>query len=581
MVFLALYLAYSLLTLTVLGLLTGKLISKIFSVPFSFEDIGFVYTLLLGIVSLTTILSYISLIAPVNLTVHLLILLGLAGWVVANRVYVAAVGQKAYRQLGQHKLLLTAGAFCLFVGVVFASGPVKAYDTGLYHAQAVKWINEYGVVPGLGNLHFRLAFNSAWLVFGSYFDMLAFDGKSYHLVNLIMFAVGVLICLKGLANIIKGEMKISSLVSGLLMLYLIARYREVASLSTDFPATSLLFFILILVVEVVERQDEMQNGRIQSRDTSIQMFFLVVLLAAFAFTVKLSVAPAVLFPLLLFVILKRKSARVLAIGALLGLAVLLPFLLRNLILSGYLVFPFTGIDWFGFDWKVPSENASSILTQTKYLFNTAEFNNELALNVEFTTWLRSWFEVHIRNNLELTLYLLISPLLIGPFLFVCLGGGRFRRYAPVLLIQALLGSGVVFWLALGPEPRLGAGWILSFAIFPIAVVLDYFLRRQGQNGRALQRYLAYGLLLIFCLWLAQASGLRARLIGEDAYLIWTIEPLPEPELKVVETDTGIELYVPVEGNQAWDGALPGTPYVNNNLELRGSTMVDGFRVRRP
>jgi hypothetical protein len=25
----------------------------------------------------------------------------------------------------------------------------------LYHVQAVKWINEYGSVPGLGNLHHR------------------------------------------------------------------------------------------------------------------------------------------------------------------------------------------------------------------------------------------------------------------------------------------------------------------------------------------------------------------------------------------------------------------------------------------
>ena len=30
-------------------------------------------------------------------------------------------------------------------------------DTALYHAQAIRWIEEYGVVPGLGNLHCRFA----------------------------------------------------------------------------------------------------------------------------------------------------------------------------------------------------------------------------------------------------------------------------------------------------------------------------------------------------------------------------------------------------------------------------------------
>src|SRR5262249_52771350 len=33
------------------------------------------------------------------------------------------------------------------------------FDTGLYHAQAVRWSEEAPAVPGLGNLHGRLAFN--------------------------------------------------------------------------------------------------------------------------------------------------------------------------------------------------------------------------------------------------------------------------------------------------------------------------------------------------------------------------------------------------------------------------------------
>ncbi|MCP4420177.1 MAG: hypothetical protein GY805_26530 [Chloroflexi bacterium] len=579
MIYLALYLTYSLGTLAVLGLLTGKIFGKIFSIPFSFDDVGFVNTLLLGIVSLTTILSYLSLIFPINLYIHLIVLLCLIGWVLTNQAYVAAAAKKFYGQFQQNYYLLVAGAFCLLAGIVFASGPIKGYDTGLYHAQAVKWINEYGVVPGLGNLHFRLAFNSSWLVFSSYFDLLAFDGKSYHLMNLIIYAIGLVVCFRGLANLINGNVKISSVVSSLLMLFFIARYKVIASLSTDFPATALLFFTLIMVIEVIEKHIEKQNGRIISSETLIQRFFLVVLLATFAFTVKLSVAPVVFFPLLLFLIIRQKSFPVFANSIILGLVVLLPFFLRNLILSGYLVFPFPSVDWFGFDWKVPYENALSIKEQTKYLIYTAEFNSTLAPDVGLAEWLKDWFEIHISGNLKLTFYLLISPLLMGPFLFVCFGSGRFKKYVHILLIQALLGIGVIFWLVSGPEPRLGAGWILSLAIFPIAVVLDFVLKMRWNNGRIFNSYLAYGLLLIFCLWLAQVSGFRARLIGEDAYLIWTIEPLPQAELKIVETASGVKLYVPVEGDQVWDGALPSTPYINDNLEMRGDTLVDGFRVR--
>ena len=48
--------------------------------------------------------------------------------------------------------------------LIFAYGGSRGYlhfDSGLYHAQAIRWIEEYGVVPGLANLHCRLAYNSS------------------------------------------------------------------------------------------------------------------------------------------------------------------------------------------------------------------------------------------------------------------------------------------------------------------------------------------------------------------------------------------------------------------------------------
>lgn len=37
------------------------------------------------------------------------------------------------------------------------------YDSDLYHAQSIRWIEEYGIVPGLGNIHVRFAYNSSFL----------------------------------------------------------------------------------------------------------------------------------------------------------------------------------------------------------------------------------------------------------------------------------------------------------------------------------------------------------------------------------------------------------------------------------
>ncbi|MBQ2608911.1 MAG: hypothetical protein II586_00960, partial [Butyrivibrio sp.] len=63
------------------------------------------------------------------------------------------------------------------------SNGIMHYDSDLYHAQAIRWIEEYGVVKGLGNLHVRLAYNSAAFPLSALFSMkfLQLD-RSYHVM---------------------------------------------------------------------------------------------------------------------------------------------------------------------------------------------------------------------------------------------------------------------------------------------------------------------------------------------------------------------------------------------------------------
>ena len=67
--------------------------------------------------------------------------------------------------------------------VLFAYGASRGeihYDTGLYHAQSIRWIEEIGVVPGLGNLHNRLAYNSAAFSLTALFSVPFVAGQSLH-----------------------------------------------------------------------------------------------------------------------------------------------------------------------------------------------------------------------------------------------------------------------------------------------------------------------------------------------------------------------------------------------------------------
>lgn len=77
-----------------------------------------------------------------------------------------------------HTFRLTVAPVKMIVAIVllllFAYGTstgIIHYDTGLYHAQSIRWVEEYGIVPGLGNLHSRLAYNSAAFCLSALYSM--------------------------------------------------------------------------------------------------------------------------------------------------------------------------------------------------------------------------------------------------------------------------------------------------------------------------------------------------------------------------------------------------------------------------
>ena len=66
--------------------------------------------------------------------------------------------------LRERRALLTMGLAAVLLSaaaLVLTRGPMH-YDTDLYHAQSIRWIEECGVAPGIGNLHNRLAYNSSF-----------------------------------------------------------------------------------------------------------------------------------------------------------------------------------------------------------------------------------------------------------------------------------------------------------------------------------------------------------------------------------------------------------------------------------
>ncbi len=95
--------------------------------------------------------EYFSLFRGVGLLANIPVILFCIGTGIVLRKPIAGFFWEKAAETGKGQWILYA-----FLTLLFAYGSSRGYmhyDTGLYHAQAIRWIEEYGVVPGLANLH--------------------------------------------------------------------------------------------------------------------------------------------------------------------------------------------------------------------------------------------------------------------------------------------------------------------------------------------------------------------------------------------------------------------------------------------
>lgn len=128
----------------------------------------------IGLLTLANIFLVISLLGPLSplvaLTATLLLLL-LSLSSAQNRMNLRAL---LYRPptaslVGVTALSLGTAAYCTQV--------IVWYDSGLYHLQVIKWLSEFGLVPGLGLVHSRFGFISSWFALPAAFNHGVFEGR--------------------------------------------------------------------------------------------------------------------------------------------------------------------------------------------------------------------------------------------------------------------------------------------------------------------------------------------------------------------------------------------------------------------
>lgn len=530
--------------------------------------------LLAGVIAATVYAQFFSLFYKVALAANVLLLCGCVMILFHCRKRLCA-DLRAY--IGNN----VAGSPLVIAGLLllwsyFTAAGYLHYDSDLYHAQSIRWIEEYGVVKGLGNLHERFAYNSALFALSALYSMKFLLGSSLHAVSGFFAFLLSLSSAEVWRAWKRRRLFLSDYARLAAIYYLTTIWDEVVSPASDYSIMCMIFYILIRWLSELERQRE-------EKESSIAPFALLCVAGVYALTLKLTAGLILLLvakPTLRLV--REKRWREIGIYLGMGLLVAAPWLVRNVLISGWLLYPFPALDLFRVDWKMPAKvvqmDAAGITSWARGLYDAAK------ANLPPWEWLSGWFEAELSKTEKLLILADLAGCVLTALFAVCFGvrrlkecrngkAGRdepqhFQKEIPegdVLLVLATLCASYLFWQFSAPMIRYGYAYVLLFAALTLGYAVKKWFNRDGLLRICLLLYGLYKLGMMG-LYVGETCG-QDRYIRQAEYGSY--------ELGTYELN-GITFYYPLVGDRTGYEAFPASPR-RDGFELRGEGLEDGFR----
>ena len=437
-------------------------------------------TILFGMFCLTIVASFWAIFGRINyefqlflLLLQLLIVLRFKDELMDfyNTVFIQF---KAINSTLRYFLLLSFGL------ILFQSSSSSYFvDNETYYVQTIKWLNEYGLVPGLANLHIFLGQTSGWHILQSVFSFSYFTNNCNYL-NGFCLVFGIVFSIAQLDTYFKTG-NLHSLLTGLFptLVVLLLPFSSVPSPDLAVIVISLLLFSFLI------RSNEKPNPHSVT---------ILALLAFFIVYIKISALPILLVPLLYFILHAHKKQLKTIPTLFFGVMVLVLFVTKNIILTGYPFYPSSLFAHsFPFEnaipntlyefWWGPSKNYGFALPQNQYSPLTTfeillQWISESWVIRSITLMLLSLFVMvpfAISKSKNKTAFWIIYVTMIVQIVFLIFTAPQFRFLLPFLLFFGLTLLSFVLVKKTPIYISLYIGLIIAslYVLFPIALGINH------------------------------------------------------------------------------------------------------------
>jgi hypothetical protein len=421
---------------------------------------------------------------------------------------------------------------------------MRAYDTALYHAQTVRWMNEYGTPPGLGNLHERLAFNSLWLSFAALLDNGPWDNRSESLLPALCWIGAFFYFFNEFLFTRKKGIRLYAFCILAWSLYSVVYIYP--NLYYDAPVH------IINAIAALEAYHTLADTPKKSLEEKTGGITGILALSAGAFVIKPIGAVSLLFMgiLAVFLLLQNRKPFVTWVKIFYpAIFVLVVWVIRNVLLSGYPLYPLPILP-LPLDWTMTPAAVQGNYTAIVGSARMPGPGYQESLNNSFLFWFKPW----LARNLRSRDFLLSTafPFLLSSFFWVLVVRTARSKKAFFFMIWSNLN--ILYWFLTAPDGRFGSGffWVsLALSLLFLFSSESCFYFSVLWDNKIIRWTFRY----VWILVITSSIGMTVLSTRRSFFTIRAAQSFPVKEY-TVKADNPFTVWIPLETEDGRTGNAP-------------------------
>ena len=349
------------------------------------RHIGIMSSVMAGLAITTAYAGFFSIFYKVGIVANIVMILFCVLFVWLDRTHYTDIlsdinGGKFIGRIfgsGSTRIIKVIVFSIFFVAALFFTTEGNFFsDSGYYHEQSIRWIEELGTVKGSVHILKRLAYNSCYFCQCALYSMKDIFSQSLHCLSGFYGILVMGYALSGFNKSIRtNAIRLAPFV------YFILLCSEITSPASDYPLVFSVFYVVIRWFELRDDNEEHYSP-----------YALLSLFVVFLISIKLTVGCLILIVIKpAIAMIKEKRIKEIITSIMAGIIILLPYFIRNYIICGWLIYPFTKIDIFNPDWKLPMRHVQADADEIKvWGRGMGQIGGQVTDGIK--VWLPHWWE---------------------------------------------------------------------------------------------------------------------------------------------------------------------------------------------